>query len=273
MTLACEANAWGQVVGTAGSVTDPASAHYLTPVDLSVPLEAIAAAGFAGVEFFDGNLLPFEDRPAEFTGLLKEFGLDLTGVYSGGYLIFPELAAEELRRFDRSIAIAAECGATHFVVGGGSVRSTGRLQSDYENAGRFLDAVAKRARKVGLLPSYHPHLGSIAEMPEQIDRLMAHTSIGICLDTAHIAAGGADVVATMKKYGTRLADVHVKDLDRATGDFLPLGEGGLPMPAILQTLRDVAYNGSITVELDGYRGDLAAGASQSYHYLRRLGFA
>src|SRR5687767_15337698 len=45
--------------------------------------------------------------------------------------LFRSAHEDELARFDRSIAVAAECGARHFVLGGGAVRSTGRRAEDY----------------------------------------------------------------------------------------------------------------------------------------------
>ncbi len=71
------------------------------------------------------------------------------------------------------IALAASAGARHYVIGGGAIRSSGRRDEDYRVAGAFLDRVAERATSAGLVASYHPHLGSLAQAPEQIDALFA----------------------------------------------------------------------------------------------------
>ena len=270
MKFAYEANAWGGVVGTPGAVTDLGSGFYVTPGDVHQTVQAIAAAGYSGIELFDGNLLPFEESIDDFVSIVQANGLEITGVYTGGHFIYPDAQEDELVRFDRSIRLAALAGARHYVVGGGAVRSTGPRAQDYEVAGAFLDIVAERARAAGLIPSYHPHLGSIAQAPDQIDALFAATSIGLCADVAHIAAGGGDPVAVIQKYADRLAYVHLKDLDQKTNAFLPLGAGDLDLNAIIAEVVDAGYHDWITVELDGYEGDNDEAARKSLTFLQNL---
>lgn len=270
MKLAYQINAWGGVVGTGGAVTDLGTGHYMTPGDPAVAVAAIAAAGFDGVEIFDGNLLALGDETAPFVRLLQEHGLTLTGVYTGGHLIYPDAHEDELARFDRSIRVASELGARHLVIGGGAVRSGGRRSTDYSVMAKVLDEVARRARTAGLVPSYHPHLGSLAEAPEQIDALLSVSSIGLCADVAHIAAGGGDPATVIGRYSDRLEYVHLKDYDPETGGFLPLGEGALNMAGIIAAILDSGYSDWLGVELDGYPGDPSEAARRSLAYLHDL---
>ncbi|TFD61563.1 sugar phosphate isomerase/epimerase [Cryobacterium suzukii] len=272
MKFAYEANAWGGVVGTPGAVTDLGSGFYVTPGDVHHTIEAIAAAGYTGIELFDGNLLPFEESIDSFVSAVQANGLEIAGVYTGGHFIYSDAQEDELARFDRSIRLAALAGARHYVIGGGAVRSTGRRAQDYETAGAFLDTVAERAQAAGLIPSYHPHLGSIAQAPDHIDALFAATSIGLCADVAHIAAGGGDPVAVIRKYADRLAYVHLKDLDHETNAFLPLGAGDLDLNAIIAEVVDAGYHDWITVELDGYEGDEDDAAKRSLTFLQNVTF-
>jgi inosose dehydratase len=269
MKFAYEANAWGGVIGTAGAVTNLGTGFYETPGDVHRTLEAIAEAGYTGVELFDGNLLPFENAIVNFTSALEANGLALTGVYSGGHFIYSDAHEDELARFDRSIRIAADAGARHYVVGGGAIRSSGRREADYVVAGAFLDTVAERAQAAGLIASYHPHLGSLAEAPDQIDSLFAATSIGVCADVAHIAAGGGDPVSFINRYKNRLAYVHLKDIDLASNAFLPLGEGDLDLDGIVDAVALTGYDDWITVELDGYPGDQSEAAKRSLRFLQQ----
>ncbi|KQZ11825.1 hypothetical protein ASD19_00660 [Microbacterium sp. Root53] len=265
--LAYEANAWGGVVGTPGAVTDIGSGFYETPGDVVETLGAIASAGYTGVELFDGNLLHFEHSVDEFARAVEAAGLEVAGVYSGGHLIYPDAHEDELARFDRSIRLAAAAGARHYVLGGGAVRSSGRRDADFEVAGAFLDRVAERAEAAGLVVSYHPHLGSLAQSPEQIDALFAATSVGMCADVAHIAAGGGDPVDVINRYAARLKYVHLKDVDLSSSAFLPLGEGDLDLGSIIDAVVLARYDDWITVELDGYPGDPASAAERSLRFL------
>jgi inosose dehydratase len=266
--FAYEANAWGGVVGTPGAVTNLGSGFYVTPGDVNRTLESIAAAGYSGLELFDGNLLPFEGSIDVFSEAVATQGLAVAGVYSGGHFIYPDAHEDELDRFDRSIALAAAVGARHYVIGGGAIRSSGRRDEDYRVAGEFLDRIAERATSAGLVASYHPHLGSLAQAPDQIDALFAETSIGLCADVAHIAAGGGNPASVIARYADRLAYVHLKDVEATTNAFLPLGEGVLDLDAVIDAVVEAGYDDWITVELDGYPGDQDAAASRSLRFLQ-----
>lgn len=265
--FAYQVNAWGGVVSTPSAVTDLGSGFYLTPGDTGAAIAAIAEAGFTGIEIFDGNLFALAGRKSDFTHQLEASGVELVGVYSGGHFIYRDAHEDELARFERSIAVAAEFGARHFVIGGGAVRSTGRRADDYVAMADLLDEVALRARGAGLIPSYHPHLGSLAETPDQIDALFAASSIGLCADVAHFSAGGGDPVQIINRYADRLQYVHLKDYDPGTGGFMPLGEGVLDMAGVLDALVRSGYSDWIGVELDGYAGNPSEAARRSFAYL------
>ena len=85
--------------------------------------------------------------------------------------------------------------------------------------------MAERARGAGLVPSCHPHLGSLAECPEQIDALPAASPIGLCADVGHLAAAGGDPIATIDKYGNRLQYLHLRDYDPSPGGYMPSAKG------------------------------------------------
>lgn len=267
LRFAYQLNAWGGVVGTAGAVTDIGSGFYLTPGDAAPGIAAIAEAGFSGIEIFDGNLLESDETRTRLLQLLDTSSLALVGVYSGGHFIYPDAHEDELARFDRSIAVAAECGARHFVLGGGAVRATGRRDEDYVVMAELLDEVADRASAAGLIPTYHPHLGSLAETPDQIDALLEASSIRLCADVAHLAAGGGDPVAIIDRYADRLGYVHLKDYDPRTGGFVPLGEGLVDMDGVVDAVVRSGYSDWVGVELDGYPGDPSHAAGRSFSYL------
>ena len=124
-----------------------------------------------GFELFEGNLVQYADREGELRGLMEELQLELVGVYSGANFIFPEILGEELHKIRRSAELAAQFGATHFVVGGGAVRASGTSDADYALLAHGLDRVADLATDLGLTPSFHPHLGTCAQTPEQIARV------------------------------------------------------------------------------------------------------
>lgn len=265
MKLGYQTNTWGGVVGHPAGVTSVKDLYYLANGSTEQALTDISNVGYKGFEVFDGNLMQYFDRKNDFQALMKAHSLEFIAVYSGANFIFSEILEEELLKIEKVAGFAAEMGASHLVVGGGAIRANGILESDYKALGEALNKVISIAEKYSLIPSYHPHLGTIVEAPDQLDRLMALTDIHLCPDTAHIEAGGGNPAEIIKKYADRIKYVHLKDY--AAGEFLPLGQGQQNYQEIMQVLKDNNYQGWITVELDSY-ADPKKGAQISKEYLK-----
>lgn len=265
MKLGYQTNTWGGVVGHASGVTCIKDVYYLANGSTEQALKDIAAAGYRGFEIFDGNLMQYDERREQFRNLLDSTGLALIGVYTGANFIYREILGEELYKFEKVAKLAAEFGAEHLVLGGGAVRSDGIRESDYDALADALEEAAKIARKYGLTPSYHPHLGTCVERPDQLDKIMERTSIALCPDTAHIEAGGGDPVEVVRKYAGRIRYIHFKDY--RNGEFVPLGEGNQNFAEMVDILRGIQYDGWITVELDSHPDPLK-GARISKAYLK-----
>jgi len=261
---------WGGVVGHPVGVTSIKDLFYLANGATEAALRDVAAAGYAGVELFDGNLIEYEERPDELRQLLGELGLQLVAVYSGANFIFDEILEEELWRIRRAAVLAAELDAEQLVVGGGAKRSTGTSDEDYSRLAGALDRVAAIAEEHGLRASYHPHLSTIVETPEQLERVMSRSRIDFCPDTAHLAGAGGDPAELVRRYADRISYVHVKDLTTNPLAFLPLGEGELDLAAVLAALAEAGYDGWITVELDAFDGAPGDAARASREHLERL---
>jgi inosose dehydratase len=265
MKLGYQTNTWGGVVGHPAGVTSVKDLYYLTNGSTEQAVKDIASAGYKGIEIFDGNLMQYENRADEFKSLLKQHDLTLVGVYTGANFIYNDIEEDEFYKIEKVAKFAAEVGAIHLVLGGGAVRSGGIRDEDYTVLAQSLDRASKIAEKYNLIPSYHPHLGTNVERPEQLDRIMELTSINLCPDTAHIEAGGGDPVAVIKKYIDRIKYVHYKDY--GSGAFLPLGEGHQNFREMTSILRDNNYDGWILVELDSYE-DPKKGAEISKSYMK-----
>ena len=164
-----------------------------------------------GVEPFGGNLTAYADRPGDFQRLLHETELRLVAVYSGANFIFPDVLEEELWRIERAASLASQFGAEHLVVGGGAQRARGTTAEDFERLAGALDEVVALAGRHDLQASYHPHLTTMVEGPEQLERIMARSRINFCPDTAHLVAGGGDPAELIRRHADRIVYVHLKD--------------------------------------------------------------
>ncbi len=66
---------------------------------------------------------------------------------------------------------------------------------------------------------------------------------GVCLDVFHMNIEEVDMFATIRKVGKRLADVHVAENNR-----LAPGMGNVNWKKLVETLREVGYDGALTME-------------------------
>ena len=266
--FAYQANCWGPLGGNPVGVTSVGQLTYLTFGDMGQAIAQIGAAGYRGVELFDGNLLDYPGGAAALRAALAEAGVQLVAAYSGANFIFRDILDQELGRIARVADAAAALSAKHLVVGGGAKRLEGVAPGDYERLAAGLEQVVAIAKARGLEAHYHPHLSTIVEGPAEVDRIFSLTSIHFCPDTAHLAAAGGDVPAMIRKHRDRIAYVHLKGLRKEPFAFTPLDEGDLDNAAVITALAEANYSGWIAAELDAWP-DPRGGAERSLAFMKR----
>lgn len=269
VTLGYMTNAFAPLVGTGGGVTCVKDAGYLTMGNEEMLLQKVSEKGYRHFEIFEGNICKYESNPDVFRNLMKRYALSLLGVYVGCYFIYPDALPDELAKIERVSKLAKAFGAKHIVLGGGSIRAAGIQEDDYRLLAEGIDQAAAVVKKHGLIPTYHPHLGSLAEKPEQIHKLFRLSGIGFCPDIAHLIAGGSDALELVQRYYDRIPYIHLKDLDE-NNVFVPLGKGRAPIAEIIRFMLDKGYEGDWLVEIDGYPGDPSEACETSYHFLKGL---
>jgi len=67
--------------------------------------------------------------------------------------------------------------------------------------------------------------------------------VGVCLDVYHMNQEESDTLQAFRNAGEKLFDVHVADNNR-----MACGQGQLDWARILGTLKEIGYDGSVTVE-------------------------
>jgi len=266
--FAYQANCWGPLGGNAVGVTSIGQLTYLTFGDMGRAIAEIGAAGYSGVELFDGNVLEYPGGQKALKSDLARAGVKLVAAYSGANFIFSDILDQELLRIARAADAAADAGAEHLVVGGGAKRLEGVAAGDYERLAGALEKVVAIAKARGLRAHFHPHLSTIVEGPNEVDRIFALTSIDFCPDTAHLAAAGGDVPAMVRKHRARISYVHLKGWRKDPFAFTPLDEGDLDNAAVIRALEETKFDGWIAAELDAWP-DPKAGAARSLAFIKK----
>lgn len=94
--------------------------------------------------------------------------------------------------------------------------------------------------------------------------------IGYCLDIGHTTRLGLDPIVAVKKYHERIFDFHVWDTDKPVkaGGCVEAGRGIIDFPKFFKTLRDVKYQGTVSLEYTKDMADPLAGIAESIGYFR-----
>jgi inosose dehydratase len=94
--------------------------------------------------------------------------------------------------------------------------------------------------------------------------------IGICIDIGHTTRDGQDPSTDITKYKSRIYDIHVKDVDKASkeGKTIEMGRGIIDIPKVVATLREIKYTGSCSLEFEKDMTDPLPGIAESIGYLK-----
>lgn len=153
---------------------------------------------------------------------------------------------------------------------------------------------AGRCRDRGFEPTFHHHAGTYVEAPDEIERLLELTDVGLCLDSGHLLLGGGDPVQAYSRWGERINHLHVKDarldvLDRVVkeglgmeavweqGAFCELGRGDAGVDELLSAVASSDYHGWLVVEQDRFPSaddsfaEIAGAQARNRERLRRYG--
>jgi D-psicose/D-tagatose/L-ribulose 3-epimerase len=99
-------------------------------------------------------------------------------------------------------------------------------------------------------------LNTAADAAALCDRI-DHPNIGILFDTFHANIEEKDIAAGYRTVGRHLKHVHTCENDRGTP-----GSGHVEWASVFQALRDLNYDGWLTIESFGFAlGDISAAAS------------
>ena len=140
----------------------------------------------------------------------------------------------------------------------------------------LLPYVDKKVKEYGFNYAIHLHGPDMVTYPDATD-VWEHTKdldprIGICLDIGHNLRNGCDPVADLKKYHTRVFDVHIKDVTEASkeGRSIELGRGKIDFQDFVKSLREVNYTGMCSLEYEKDMKDPFLGIAESIGYFKAV---
>jgi inosose dehydratase len=270
-------------------------------------LDEIATAGYSGTELGPYGYLPARLKQLEEE--LKTRDLRLCSAFVAMHLGDPSRHEAGFQQVARTSELISQLGAKVLILSdeitwerstvAGRREEANRLSwsdSEWQAAQAAIARILAICGSHGLAVSFHHHVGTHVETPEEITRLLqiiADPELGLCLDTGHCVYGGGDPVAVLEKYAARVTCVHLKDVNpvrlgeaRARkldfynavrhGIFAPLGQGVVNFARIFEILNARDFHGWVVVEQDVLAGgegarDPLANAIAGRNFLRKFG--
>lgn len=110
--------------------------------------------------------------------------------------------------------------------------------------------IAGVAEKMGITICIEaPHKMSIAETPSETEDFWSQMpdKVKCSFDTAHVVFGGGNPVEAIRLYAGRIANVHLRDGVKGN-TFVPYGTGCVDFSGVFNSLSDLNYKGTCSIE-------------------------
>ncbi len=143
----------------------------------------------------------------------------------------------------------------------------------------LLDYVEKKVKQYDIRLAIHLHGPDNPNYPNAED-IWNHVKdrdarMGMCLDIGHNLRFGSDSLSDLKKYKTRVFDIHLKDVTGSTkaDHGVEVGRGVIDFPLFFKTLRKIKYAGAVSLEYEKDMKDPFAGIAESIGYFKGVQYA
>ncbi len=230
-------------------------------------LEAIAAAGFDGIEIFEQDFIADDASPAELGRMIRDHGLEITLFQP--FRDFEGLPqpyrAKAFDRAERKFDLMQELG-TDLVLICSSVhpRALGGIDRAADDFRELGERAAKRGLRVGYEAlAWGRHINDHRDAWE-IVRRADHPNVGLILDSFHTLSRKIDPETIRRIPGDKIFFVQLADAPLIDMDLLYWsrhfrnmpGEGDLPVRQFMQAVAATGYRGPISLEIfnDQFRG-------------------
>lgn len=230
------------------------------PVETTI--QRLAKYGYDGIEIsYDSvELAPGAPGTAAVRQMLKDNGIECVGsislMFEGRDLLHADAGVREssVDYLKKCVTMIKELrdgqGGNMSIVPSevGKVKAMASPEEEWAWAVEGLKAVREHASSEGVTIAIEPLNRFETNFVNRHDQalLLAQEvgdDVGVCLDIYHMNQEESDPLQALRNAGDRLFDFHVADNNR-----MACGQGALDWAALIGTLKEIGYDGSITVE-------------------------
>jgi inosose dehydratase len=223
-----------------------------------------------GTEYGFAASASLEAHPRVIRDMTKAHGISLTSVCAHANLLDPTSPDRyQTHQIIKAIKLAHYLGIRQVITTegnpktsfGNSLTAAERIFSIKE---KLLEPVSW-ADELGIELLIEPHgpvTDSIDGMAAILDGLKHEEIVGVSLDTGNSWLGGSEPVDFVRTFGKRIRHVHWKDMGSEwipkRGSLygcgmgnIPLGQGVVGIPTIIEELKRIGFDGPTTLEVAG----------------------
>ena len=239
--------------------------------DLREKIQAIARAGFDGVEIFENDIIAFDHSPREVGQMVRDAGMIVTLFQPfRDFEGLPEpFRAKAFDRAERKFDVMQEIGTDLILVCSNvSVHAQGGIDTAAADLRELGERAARRGLRIGFEALAWGRFVNDHRDAWEIVRRAGHEAVGLVLDSFHTLSRNLEVdsiraIPKDKIFLVQLADAPKLELDllswsRHFRNFP--GQGDLPVDAFLQAVRATGYDGVLSLEIfnDQFRAGSAS---------------
>ncbi len=238
--------------------------HSIATVSLSgmlrEKLEAIAAAGFDGVEIFENDLLHFSGSPREVRRIAEDLGLviDLFQPFRDFEGVPEAQLLRNLDRAERKFDLMQELGAPLVLVCSNvQPNVSGEVEAVAAQLHRLAERAARRGLRIGFEAlAWGTRIHRFAQAWAAVERAN-HPNLGLILDSFHTLSIRDDPAPIADLPGDRIFYVQLADAPWVQTDVLSHsrhyrcfpGQGEFDVTGFLGRVLDAGYTGPISLEI------------------------
>ena len=235
--------------------------------NLREKLEAIAAAGYDGIEIFEQDFVAYDGSPRDVGNMVRDHGLEITLFQPfRDFEGLPEpMRAKAFERAKRKFDLMQELGTDLVLICSSCHASS---LGGIDRAAADFNALGEIAKDRGIRVGYEAlawgkHINDHRDAWE-IVRRADHSNVGLILDSFHTLSRKIDPATIRSIPGDKIFFVQLADAPLIEMDLLYWsrhfrnmpGEGDLNVQGFMQAVMATGYSGPVSLEIfnDQFRG-------------------
>ena len=228
--------------------------------DLREKIQAIARAGFDGVEIFENDFIAFDHSPREVGEMVRDAGLVVTLFQPfRDFEGLPEpFRAKAFDRAERKFDVMAEIGTDLILVCSNvSPHAQGGIDRAAADLYELGERAARRGLRIGFEALAWGRFVNDHRDAWEVVRRAGHGSVGLVLDSFHTLSRRIETASIRSIPNDRIFLVQLADAPKLELDLLSWsrhfrnmpGQGDLPVTDFMEAVRATGYDAFVSLEI------------------------